>query len=199
VDEPLTHYQISFTSRQALFAFAGLLLALAGAYWLGLLTGLPSREQPAAKAVEPTPSPQAIARLSSGEARRPPARTTPVGSVRETSPVAIQFFEDRGEEPTPSAATPSRPTVTAAADRVGQAERFWVQVVSLRSQTEARQTSARLQSRRYRASVIAAQTPRGTLYRVRVGPFSRHEEADRIAQKLKREEKLSPWVVGETP
>jgi DedD protein len=40
VDEPRTHYQLSFTSRQALLLFVGLLAALGVAYTLGVLTGL---------------------------------------------------------------------------------------------------------------------------------------------------------------
>jgi hypothetical protein len=41
--EPRTHYQVSFTSRQAVLLFVVVLVSLAGAYFLGLLTGLADR------------------------------------------------------------------------------------------------------------------------------------------------------------
>ena len=48
-DEPRTHYQITFTARQAVAGFLGVLLSLALAYYLGLLSGLSGRrgEEPA--------------------------------------------------------------------------------------------------------------------------------------------------------
>ena len=42
-DEPRTHYQITFTARQAVVGFLGLLLSLALAYYLGLMSGLSGR------------------------------------------------------------------------------------------------------------------------------------------------------------
>ncbi|HXM77100.1 MAG TPA: hypothetical protein VN971_10005, partial [Thermoanaerobaculia bacterium] len=44
MDEPRTHYQLSFTARQALLLFVGLLGALAVAYVFGLMTGLAGRD-----------------------------------------------------------------------------------------------------------------------------------------------------------
>ena len=45
-DEPRTHYQLSFTARQALLLFVGLLGALAAAYAFGLMTGLAGHNRP---------------------------------------------------------------------------------------------------------------------------------------------------------
>src|SRR5439155_576719 len=48
--------QVSFTARQALVLFVGLLLALGLAYFLGIMTGLVGREGPAAVSVATTPA-----------------------------------------------------------------------------------------------------------------------------------------------
>lgn len=43
MDEPRTHYQITFTARQAVGGFLGLLLSLGLAYFFGLMAGLSGR------------------------------------------------------------------------------------------------------------------------------------------------------------
>ena len=41
--DPQTHYQLSFTTRQAVALFVGLLVVLGLAYFLGLMTGVAGR------------------------------------------------------------------------------------------------------------------------------------------------------------
>jgi DedD protein len=84
VDERRTHYQLSFTSRQALLLFVGLVVALGVAYTLGVMTGLAGRPREAAPvetraAVEPTPAPTAApAATPAGELEVPkPVRGVP--------------------------------------------------------------------------------------------------------------------------
>ena len=56
-DTPRMHYQITFTARQAVGGFLGLLLSLALAYYLGLVSGLSGRSgTPEAPDAEKTPS-----------------------------------------------------------------------------------------------------------------------------------------------
>ncbi|MEO8189511.1 MAG: SPOR domain-containing protein [Acidobacteriota bacterium] len=62
MDEPRTHYQLSFTARQALLLFVALLGALAAAYAFGLMTGLAGRgRSDAMAAAETTPGAIAVA------------------------------------------------------------------------------------------------------------------------------------------
>jgi cell division protein FtsN len=79
VDEPRTHYQLSFTSRQALLLFVGLLAALGVAYTLGVLTGLagarrggePPREESgaaAARVAASAPTPERTAAIEAAPA-----------------------------------------------------------------------------------------------------------------------------------
>jgi cell division septation protein DedD len=187
VDGPKTHYQLSFTVRQALALFFALLLALSVAYFLGVMTGLAGREQQGAKAS--VPSPTAVEALPGTGGQE----TSGVGSVagaEPTAPAKIQLFEDRaGEDVTPErarrAATPARPSTAP----------FWVQVASVRSEREARAESRRLSSRGYHATVETVAGSRGNLYRVRVGPYRTREEASRAAERVSRHEKVKTWIV----
>jgi cell division septation protein DedD len=69
-----------------------------------------------------------------------------------------------------------------------------VQVLSLSSEPEARARRDKLIHRGYRARVELAQAPKGSVYRVRVGPYSRREEAERASERLSREEKVKTWI-----
>lgn len=189
MDQSKTHYQVSFTVRQALALFVGLLLSLAGAYFLGVMTGLSGRgsaganasarseETSAAASGTPLPEFPAATRAESGAA------------VEPTPPAKVQLFDDRpGSEiqPTPAerSATPSH-----------LASPFWVQVVSVRSEREARARSRKLSSRGYHVTVETVPGPKGKLYRVRVGPYRTREEASQAADRLSRSEKVKAWIV----
>jgi cell division septation protein DedD len=212
VPDPQTHYQLSFTTRQAVALFVGLLVALGLAYFLGLMTGVAGRAPKVA--VEPAPSPapspaEAIAAAEQPTPIRPPRRTTsvppfpkPVLGTDPTAAPSLQFFEDRAETPagpaqrTPAPrATPPHPAPPAATASTASTGDFWVQVLSLSSEPEARVRRDKLIHRGYRARVELAQAPKGgKVYRVRVGPYSRREEAERASERLSKEEKVRTWI-----
>ena len=77
MDEPRTHYQLSFTSRQALLLFVGLLVALGIAYTLGVLTGLAGREAAAAREPSSDPSARAAAAVTPEPTGAPAAAPSP--------------------------------------------------------------------------------------------------------------------------
>ncbi len=136
MDEPRTHYQLSFTARQALLLFVGLLAALAAAYVFGLMTGLAGRDgsvapvaarsvTQAAPSLAPTADvlevPRAVRGLSPsrGRAATPDrsershsaaAGPTPVSVAAGPTPSpGLQLFDDGPEgTPLPSAAPPKK-------------------------------------------------------------------------------------------
>ena len=212
MDEPRTHYQISLTARQAVGLFVGLLLSLGLAFFFGLMTGLSGREKASTGSVR-TPA-QAVAAAAAPEAMPPVETAVPIGSAaraprREeaaggsvagaepTPPPTLQAFEDGTAEeaatlPPPHPATTVRPAAPAKAP--APAGRIWVQVASLSSRTEAEAVSTRLSRRGYHTQVVS---DKGRL-RVRVGPYRTTEDARRVAERLRRQEKIqSPWVVSE--
>lgn len=108
MDEPRTHYQLSFTSRQALLLFVGLLVALGIAYTLGVLTGLAGKEAAGAREPSLEPSARAAAAAVTPEpTAAPPA--TPAPDLEVPKPV-------RGVSPRPipggTASTKSPGSVT---------------------------------------------------------------------------------------
>jgi cell division septation protein DedD len=214
VDEPRTHYQVSFTSRQGLAVFGVLVAAIVLAYFLGLMTGLAGREArlPSGAAASPT-VPAAVAAVTPaqtpeaafpvpvlGVAGRARASRT---SLRPTEPPAavatpvLQLFEDRASsEPTRAPAPAARPAPGKSPAKATEASGFWVQVDSLSSKEQAETRRRGLGSAGFKAAVVPGTGPKGVIYRVRVGPYASREEADRAAESLARKAKVArPWVV----
>lgn len=202
--EPRTHYQISFTSRQAVLLFVLVLVSLAGAYFLGLVTGLAGR-QPAESAAAAAPAPASTpetGRVSAGAPALSPAAATATPEARPAAAAAgarepgaeggLQFFEDHPEEPGKAAPAPARKAGVGTAPAGG----FWVQTLSTTSQNEAKSRRAALTAHGFHATVAPARPAKGPiLYRVRVGPYASHEEASRAADVLVRKEKVKTWIV----
>jgi cell division protein FtsN len=219
VTEPRTHYQISVTSRQAVGLFAGLLVALGVAYFLGLLTGLsrrgaaPPADEPQAEAAARPASPAKSAPAAAPSDGLPAVETAvPTAAIASsavraavtappaepTPPATLQSFDDGSSE------EGSAPLVDATGGKAAPpaakpaAGRYWVQVASLTSKKEAGSLSGRLSKRGYRSQVLSADGPhgKGRVYRVRVGPYGSEDEAGRAAGKLNKQERIaSPWVV----
>jgi DedD protein len=201
VPEPQSHFQLSFTARQAMLLFVGLLLALGVAYFLGVMTGFSGSEHAAAVPTrvpteEPAETPTAARAVASPEVRRTVtpgvAFPKPVLGTEPTSPPGLQLFEDRGgEEPTPAQRiTP--PTVVPSPAPGGD---FWVQVLALSSEKEAKAAKERISRHGHHVVISQAPGPRGTVYRVRVGPFRSREQAAKTADQLSRDEKVHALVV----
>jgi cell division septation protein DedD len=226
VDERRTHYQVSFTPGQGLAVFLVLLGSLAGAYFFGLMTGLAGRDEPAgpdsppaAAAAAPVDDafPTPVLGIQPGAPRRAgaPPQAAPDAAAAPTG--RVQLFEDRGEgeatvpaspgshdpaearrgtlrSPEPPGAAP--PASAPSAPGTEADGGFWVQVVSLSSEREARARAARLVQRGYPAVLVPGPAAgKATVYRVRVGPFPRREEAARAAARLSAEEKTETWIV----
>ena len=209
--EPRTHYQVSFTSRQAVLLFVVVLVSLAGAYFLGLLTGLAGRQPgDSVAAAEPAAAPTSVAVTTSGTASdTAPALATPAqgkapAAQAPSPPPALaardprtagdlQFFEDHPEEGRGNASAPPAKKAGAPA---GAASGWWVQILATSSEREARSRRTALSARGYHAAVETARGQKGpTQYRVRVGPYPSREEAGRAKGILARKEKASPWIV----
>jgi cell division septation protein DedD len=212
--EPRTHYQVSFTSRQAVLLFVLVLVSLAGAYFLGLLTGLAGRP-PAENVAAAEPAPVSTATAVAAAARVPetpdtaaapssaaPRRTLPGEAPTRAPALAarepgtagdLQFFEDQKED---SSETTPAPPGKKAAVAAPMGPGWWVQVLATSSEREAKSRRTALQARGYHAAVETMRGVKGpTQYRVRVGPYASREEAGRAKDVLARQEKANPWIV----
>jgi cell division septation protein DedD len=55
--------------------------------------------------------------------------------------------------------------------------------------------AGRLSAKGYAAYVMAPAPGAPNLFRVRIGKFTTRADADRVVARLKREERLDPWIV----
>lgn len=74
---------------------------------------------------------------------------------------------------------------------------FAVQVGAFGESAAAEKLVKRLQDRGYPAYVRASAAAGGSRWRVRVGPVAERSEAERLASKLEKGEKLPTWVLEE--
>jgi len=128
-----------------------------------------------ADALPPGGAPATVASATGQVPVLPPATGTAAG----------QAAADR---PTPSAAA-------ATSDGEPSGTGTAIQVSAFRNSREAETMAGRLVSKGYRAYVIAPAPGAPNLFRVRIGKFATRAEADRVVSRLKREEKLDPWIV----
>ncbi|MGH9366766.1 MAG: SPOR domain-containing protein [Thermoanaerobaculia bacterium] len=197
--EPRTHYQLSFTARQAMVFFVVCLLVLGLSFFFGLMAGLSGRPddsagpgQPPTTPPEAAPAPvagEAVAAPEEGSSPESAGRLEEPPAAPRTAPATLQAFEDRiGRESTAAPAIPTRPPAAGV----------WVQVASLTSRSEADALAARLSKSGYRAQIAVAAGPKGRLFRVRVGPYRSEEEAGRMADRLRSRERIrQTWIVRE--
>ena len=106
-------------------------------------------------------------------------------------------------EPAPDPAPAAVPPVAAAPEVIEEkadepppaSDPYTVQVAALRSAAAAEEFAGRLRAKGFPAYVMepAPDGPAG-VYRVRVGKYADHGEAERVRQRLEQEEQLTPWV-----
>ena len=175
-------------------------------------------------AAAPSPAPSAVKQQAAAqpapaaEAPSPPAddeltyrkRLESDGAAKETlKPQATSARTDAKPEPArpeptpvetaakaaPAKAVPAAPAAPPATAPAGRPGRWVVQLVALRDRGAAASIVQRLSGRGYPAFVVspAASTP-NQVYKVQVGRYDDKNEAERVAKRLEKEEKFSPWI-----
>ena len=96
----------------------------------------------------------------------------------------LTFFESLAEDTAP------------AATAVEMGGRFIIQVFATEESGAADRLAGQLKAKGYAGYVEPGRDgKKRDLFRVRVGPFQNRSEAERVASRLKKEEKLSTWVL----
>ena len=99
-------------------------------------------------------------------------------------------------EPPPVAAPAAAPPPSAAATTGARPGAWAVQVVSLRDRTQATKIVQRLGGKGYPAYLVApAAGAPAPVYKVQVGRYDDRQEAQRISERLKKEEQFDPWII----
>lgn len=108
----------------------------------------------------------------------------PVPSVKSDSPETVARVTGRSKAP-----PPPNPRVKTLGKSEGA---FTVQVVALKTEDAAQSLLNRLKQKNYRAYLEDGGG--AGLHRVRVGRFSTRAEAEKVAQKLRDEERFKPYI-----
>jgi DedD protein len=145
--------------------------------------------------VVPTPSPAAEAppaqprtgndsgKTGSSPASGPPA--APPISAMPAPPAKVAEAKIAAPEPEPTAIPPSESKPDAKSDTPTASGPFVVQVAAFSDRYGARSLVAKLKHGGFPGYTEAVTTDKGTLHRVRVGPYPSREAADAARAKLK--------------
>lgn len=134
------------------------------------------------------PPPNGGATGNSGKAVTAPPKTSatpPSETQRPSTPATSQ--------PAPATAqtvkqpVPSTFPDTTTGDLV-------VQVFSSVSLQQAQEIASRLKKAGYRAFLSPVKVGDQVMHRVRIGPFEQHDEAARVAEKIRKSFKLETWI-----
>lgn len=151
--------------------------------------------QPAANDV-PTKSDKAKSDSPSTEpAKTEPAKTEPQPPARDSAPLSPTKTSEPPAPPAPSSAAPpvpegkvearsSGPEAKSGATKPPQGA-FVVQIAAFSDRYGARSLVAKLKKGGFPSYTESVETDKGTLHRVRVGPYSSREVADAARAKLK--------------
>jgi DedD protein len=109
---------------------------------------------------------------------KPEAKPEPVNKVEAKSP----------------APTDVKPEAKPTSDSKETGARFVVQIGAFNDETKVREVRAKVEKEGIKTYTNVAQTKEGARTRVRVGPFTSREEADKVARKVKQLQ-LQPQVL----
>jgi len=164
-------------------------------------TGAPPAEEPA-PVVEDDYYDRLVEGGGRGESLSPSGGAETPRTSR-AAPPAAETRPARAGKPAPSAAVPEttpapkpKPADPPAQAPVaaGSSSGFAVQLAALRERGEADAIAKRLVAKGYQAYVLLPAPGAPPVYRVQVGRFDNRPEADRVAARLKKEERFDPWV-----
>jgi DedD protein len=159
---------------------------------------------PAAVASEP-PAPAADSSLSYADRLqrdKPPADDLKPRAAERPKEEPRPADESRPKIEAPSAepaapvAAPPTPAPAAATQGSARPGTWAVQVVSLRDRAAASKIVQRLSGKGYPAFLVppASNAP-AQVFKVQVGRYEDRQEAQRVSDRLKKEEQFDPWII----
>jgi cell division protein FtsN len=137
--------------------------------------GLASK--PAAKAAPADPDPAAAAVIPA-----PAAKADPIGDLAKAKTEAVATAKP-GPAPV-AAATPAAPPAPAPAATGSDPFNYFVQVGAFRTPEDAEQQRIKLSLMGLMARVSEREQSGRTVYRVRLGPFDKKDDADKAKEKI---------------
>lgn len=115
---------------------------------------------------------------------------------KKTTAADNKTAADKDKQVTTSATKQKTPSVTAKVSATPKPALSWVvQVASLRRHKSALALQRKLRKGNFEAFVEAVKTDKGEIYRVRVGPELKREDAQRLQQQIVKQYKLKGVVM----
>jgi len=125
---------------------------------------------------------------------QPPTPAPGTRVRRAPAPAAAQA----GAAAAPAIAPATAPAATSEPATPGAAAApFWIQVYSSTNGARANEIAARLKRSKFEVRVLETPVAGSTTFRVRVGPYPARSDADRVAQRLRRDFRLDTWVTDQ--
>jgi cell division septation protein DedD len=137
----------------------------------------------------PAPAP-AVVPPKAGDEPPTVADDTGPGAAKTSPPPATASQKVSQPAPAKPETKPVAEPAKAAAPATVATGTWFVIVDSFRSRENADRQTAKLKAKNYPAAVSTS----AGLYRVRVGPFAQRADAERVRQRLQREEGLKPSI-----
>jgi DedD protein len=171
----------------------GAALLVAAGFAVGLVVGA-VREEPAMWLQYVTGKSATLPAPAAAPLAPPPApAAAPTREPREVAPPIVAPPSQAVLAPAaPSEPLPSVGSAPAAGTR------FAVQVGAFSQSSEAEKLEAQLKRKGLPAYVQPSTGAPDSRWRVRIGPLASRDEADRVATKLKTQDKLPVWVLEES-
>lgn len=210
----LTHdedgfHEIQLSGKQIVFLFMATTVVLVSIFLCGVMVGRGVRAQ----TVEASDDVVATARP---DISATPADTTPLPPTVEDPtiaddelrskqpppppPLKAQVEEPPQEAPPPAAAVqaaqtpPPAPEPEVSVPTSGRAGQWVLQITAVQNRASATQIVKRLLDKGHPAYLQNPAPRSPVIYRVRVGGFKDRREAERLAQRLQKEEQFTPVV-----
>jgi len=100
---------------------------------------------------------------------------------------------DQQETAKPVKAEP-KPATAAPADT--GAKTFYIQLTATPVEKSAQELKQRFERKGYNVYLVEATQNGQKLYKVRIGVFNSRQQASTIAEKIRKEDKIKPWIVA---
>ena len=134
---------------------------------------------------------ETLGKKSAPGLQAPPKVSTP----RQEAPAELPPSSAPATLPAPPKRVEKNSTPVAVSTGTGE-EHYRVQVASTRELASARTLVDRLRKKGYEANIDTASGPNGkTQYKVRIGNYPDRAPAERVAERVRAEEKVSAWIV----
>ncbi|UCE86614.1 MAG: SPOR domain-containing protein [Deltaproteobacteria bacterium] len=176
---------------------AGAALFVVAGFGIGLVVGI-AWEDPSLVAGHIAGRTEAVP-LASLEEVEPAAGDVPAATATaEPAPAkeAPAAPAPRATAPPPEPPPQPAPAPVGAPGPPSRSEAFWIQVGSFTEPSQAEELRDALRAKGFSVRVSSGTVGDVARWRVRVGPAATRAEAERLAARLKSQERLPTWVVS---